>query len=444
MPSPAHQQQFCWPCAVAPAAPTRRALLLSYYAPPHPSIATRRTEALYRWLREYGWEPIVLTVRRDGAPDDFIQTPDPSRTGKLAAQGQQAFSGSARKSPDWVNNLILTAKRLGRAWPPLHDDYVAWGQSILPTALEIGRERKVDLVWTTCSPFSLSVTAAQVAEALGVPCVVDLRDPLAEHLQYTRGQGHWFYRNLRHAGALTLATTSCATPALWRAWGDRPLAPILSGMWETERVPAQASDYFTILHAGTLYEGQRDPGPLFQAVAQLARDLPDFRRDARIRLVGLDSAAVTANPRFAPVAELCELIGQTPYQEIRTMMAAAATLLILMGDEWYLRDAVPAKLFDYLPFAAPVLAIGGQRGMLAELLAWAGCGTWASTPDAIAEVLHAHYVTWKTTGHARAPRHPDALEYLTQQRMAAECAEVFNATVEGRPITCWEHPPWEA
>jgi hypothetical protein len=439
---PADPHDFCWPCAAAPAAPARRVLLLAYYTPPHPSVASHRPEALYHWLRHYGWEPTLLAPEREGIPEDVIQTPDASWLRQVESSASVARA-LTRNRPGPLGVLLRAAKRFLRRFPRWHDEFSTWSYSIVPRAIEEGRRRGVDLVWATCSPFSLAPAAVTIARALNVPCVLDLRDPLPENLLYTRGAGHWFYRNLAEMQALTLATTSCATPLLRQMWGERPMAPILSGMWQGDPVPAQSSDQFTILHAGMLYGGQRDPGPLFQAVAMLAAELPDFRRHARIRLVGGDSAAVRANPHFPPVADLCELLGQTPYREVRTMMAAASTLLILMGDEWYLRDAVPAKLYDYLPFEAPVLAIGGQRGILAELLEWSRAGAWATTPEVIAAFLRAHYQAWQADGITRAPRNSEALAYLTQQRMAAECAEVFNATVEHRPIACREQTPWQ-
>lgn len=437
MPSPAEHPPFCWPHAAAPAAPRRRVLLLSYYSLPHIRVGTHRVEALSRWLHAFGWEPTIITAARDGAPENYIQTPDHSWMGRVES-GQQA--GVIRSVARGRSRLVQSLKSLLRRLPPWHDEYSAWSRAVTPTAIAVGREHAVDLVWVTCNPFSSVETALATGQALGVPVVVDLRDQFPDYLL----PGQWFFRAMRRVNAVTLATTSCATPALWQTWGHKPMSPILSGMWETEHVPAQPTPHFTVLHAGNLYGGQRDPGPLLQAMAILARELPEFARDARLRLVGADSADVADHPDYAPVAELCELIGQTPYSEVRAMMAAASTLLILMGDDAYLCDAVPAKLYDYLPYSAPVLAIGGKRGILADVLRWSGCGGWETRPEGIAEFLRARYLQWKIAGIVDVPRNPDALEYLTQRRMAAEFAEVFNATVEGRPVSCRETLPWEA
>jgi hypothetical protein len=434
--------RLCWPQEAAPATASRRALLLAYHYPPDPSVGSHRPEALTRWLGHYGWEPTVLTAERAGLTGDVIGTPDGSWMGQVRRGDLSAVQSVARTRGGTLGAVLQMGKMLLRRFPRWHDEYTGWSYPAIARAIDEGRRRNVDLVWATCPPFSLARTATLVAAALGVPCVVDLRDPLSEYLQYTTGQGHWFYRAIRHADAVTLATVSCATESLARAVDGRPLYPIISGMWHPEPVPAQPSDRFTILHAGTLYGSARDPRPLFAAVARLADEVPGFRAAARIRLVGSDSATAAALPEFAPVADLCEIIGPTPYREVTAMMAAASTLVILMGDEWYLRDAVPAKLYDYLPYAAPILAIGGQRGVLADLLEWSRAGLWTTDTEAITNFLRAHFLAWQAHGAAAAPRNPEALAYLTQQRMAAETAAVLDAACTKTAVPCRERPAW--
>ncbi len=424
-----------------PASPSRRALLLAYCVPPHPSVASHRPEGLYRWLPEYGWETTVIAPEREGTPDGIIQTPDPSWFRRMESASLTREVTRTRPGP--LGMLMKHTKRFLRRFPRWHDEFAAWSNSILARAIEEGRRRGVGLVWATCNPFSLAPVAMAVARALEVPCVLDLRDPLPENLLYTRGPDHWFYRALAQAQAVTLATTSCDTSMLRQVWGARPVSPILSGMWRADPVPAQPSDRFTILHAGILYGGERDPGPLLRAAALLSKESDDFRAHARIQLVGADSDAVRRHPDYPSVADVCELVGQTPHSEVHAMMAAASALLILMGEEWYLRDAVPAKLYDYLPFEAPILAVGGEQGVLAHLLTWSGAGTWATKPEAIADFLRAYFHRWQADGVVRVHRRREALDYLTQRRMAAEFSEVFNATVEHRPIACHSTAPWE-
>ncbi|HOS44632.1 MAG TPA: hypothetical protein PK794_13135, partial [Armatimonadota bacterium] len=200
-PSPSEiPHPFCWPCAAAPATPSRRALLLAYYAPPHPSVASHRPEALSRWLPEHGWETTVVAPEREGTPEGIIQTPDPSWHRHLETASLTRELTRTRPGP--LGALMKRAKLALRRFPRWHDEFAAWSYGLVPRAIAAGRQRRVHLVWATCAPFSLAPAAVAVARALDVPCALDLRDPLPEHLRYTRGADHWFYRALAGARAV--------------------------------------------------------------------------------------------------------------------------------------------------------------------------------------------------------------------------------------------------
>lgn len=421
----------------------RRVLVLSYFFPPDFATAAHRAGGLYRHLAEFGWQPWVLTIDRGLTQPQVITTPDTSWTHR-AQGGQPATTaighlsqlGTRRSALRWAKNLL-------RHLPRFHDGYAGWSYRLLPLAIAAGRAQGVELVMATCNPFTLAPVAVQVARALGVPCVVDLQDRLPDYLLHTAPARHWFYRAIAQADALTLAGASYVTPEMCRFHTARPIQSVLFGAWHTEPQPAQPAAQFTLLHAGMLYAGERNPEPLLRALARLADELPDFRRDCRLQMIGDDSGLVAQVPGFAPVAEMVELIGGTPYAEVVARMRQASVLLIIKGADPMHDNAIPAKLYDYLPFQAPVLAVGGSSGLLGDLLRWSGMGGWAGSLDEITARIRTHYLAWKAQGIVRVPRNPDALDYLSQRRMAAEFAEVFTATVERRPVQTRDHLPWE-
>jgi hypothetical protein len=396
-------------------------------------------EALSRWLDAFGWEPTVITATRDGAPDTYMQTPDPSWMARVTS-GQQTpvFQTVARRRFP----LLQTIKSFMRRFPPWHDEYSGWSQSVAPTAIAVGRERAVDLVWVTCNPFSSVETALATGRALGVPVVVDLRDQFSDYLL----PGHWFFHAMRQVDAVTLAAPVCVTPPLRAVLGDRPAYPIISGTWLTDPIASRRTERFTLLHAGTLYDTRCSPEPLFQAIQQLSAEVPGFREDVVIRFAGADSPAVTRAPSYAAVADRVEILGQLPHRQVLDMLTEASVLLIIKahGDDVYSADPIPAKWFEYFRTTVPLLSFGGTPGIFAPLLTWGGGGLYAQSVAEIATFLRAQYLRWKTDGITQASRNPEALDYLTQRRMAAEFAEVFNALVEHRPITCRATLPWEA
>lgn len=422
--------------------------MLAYYFPPHEAVGSHRPYELYTRLPEFGWETIMMTAERDGAPPGVIQTPDRSWMRRVEEAQQHGFRNpllkpEVRHGTGRLKPLIGRLKLWLRIFPPWHDEYTGWSYRLIDRAIAEGRRRNVDLVWATCNPFTLAPAALRIARALGVPCVIDLRDALPAYLSFPRGINHWFYRALRRVDAVVSVAPCCITPETLAARVDRPIYQIISGAWRSERVPARQSHLFRIIHAGMLYRGQRRPEKLFQAMLALARELPEFRRDARLRFVGGETALIARASGYAEVADMCELLPVTPYREVVEMMAESSILLIINGDNYELVDPLPGKFYDYLPFAAPVLAYGGAGGALAEVLAWSGSGQWMNSVPEIAAYLRKYYLAWKADGAVHLPRNPEALDYLSARRMAAENAELFNALIEGREPACRPKPPWE-
>ena len=187
------------------APPTRRVLLLSYFYPPHAAVGAHRAEALARWLPDFGWTPTILTADRPGTAPDVLTTPD---------LGPDLAGGVPGGTEGVKSRLLRPLKRLARFLPRWHDEYARWSYASVPRAIEEGRARGIDLVWATCNPFSATPAALQVARALGVPCVIDLRDALPAYLTHTVPALHWFYRAIRQADAVTVSAPANVTPAL--------------------------------------------------------------------------------------------------------------------------------------------------------------------------------------------------------------------------------------
>ncbi|MEZ5339052.1 MAG: hypothetical protein R3F46_12445 [bacterium] len=430
-----------------------RALLVAYKFPPHDvGVAHHRPEALYRHLGNHGWDCDVITAERPGTAEDIVQTVDRSWTRSVKESGsresaikQRMTRGSRTGLGPFRRRLLGQLKLLMRLQPRWHDEYAGWSYSIRETILATARERGSQLLWASCSPYTLAPVAISCGRELGIPVVIDLRDPLPDYLHFPRGTGHWFYRALAQADAITAAAPCCITRELLkvRARHTNPdVVVIPSGTWAAEVVEPLRSDSFTLLHAGTLVEGGRSPQPLFEAVARLAETDKGLRQDLRMLFIGGDSAVVRDFPGYEAVRDMVEIRGQVPYSEVQQLMRMAAMLVIIKLDGDIYSDALPAKMFDYLMYRSPILSFGMEPGLQAPLLDWSNGGLWLGSVEEIAQYIAFHYRQWKSEGLSTRERRREAMQYLSQQRMAADFAGVFEALRHGRPIPQADGPPW--
>lgn len=440
-------------CAEPSTRPQGRALLLAYKFPPHSvGVAHHRPEALYKHLHRFGWDCDVITAEREGTPDDVVQTPDRSWVRSIRQEGSPEAALKSRIGRNLHTGtgtvrreMIRRIKLLMRLSPKWHDEFAGWSYSIEDTIMETARERGSDVIWASCSPYTLAPVAVKCARKLGIPCVIDLRDPLPPYLHFPPGAGHWFYRALSRADAVTAASPCSITRELLEVRSGHLRSDVVtvpSGSWQDEKVAARKSDRFTLIHAGTLVDGGRSPQPLFEAVSLLADRLPSVREDLRMLFIGGDSQVVRSFPGYGAVSGMVELRGQTPYSEVKELMAHSAVLVIIKLDGEVYSDALPAKMYDYMPYEAPVLSFGMSGGLQGRLLEWSNAGRWLGTPADIASFIEDAYSEWKANGMVRRQRNAEAIEYLGQPRMAGDFAAIFSAVKEGRPLQERTDLPW--
>lgn len=442
-------------CAEAVDKPRSRALLVAYRFPPHDvGVAQHRPEALYRHLAEFGWDCDVITAQREGSAPGIIQTKDRSWVHSIGEEGsaeaqlkQKLIMGSRTGFGPFRRAMLRRLKLLLRLQPSWHDEFAGWSYSIEDTILTTARERGSQVLWVTCSPYTLAPVAIRCARELGIPCVIDLRDPLPHYLHFPRGAGHWFYRALGKADAISIAAPCCITSELLqvRSASRRPEpVQIASGAWHSEQVPARRSETFRLLHAGTLANGGRSPQPLFEAVQLLMQRRPEISDVLRMTFIGADSQVVRDFQGYAAVSKMVEIRGQTPYKEVQDLMAEASMLIMIKLDGDAYSDALPAKMYDYLPYEAPVLSFGMSAGLQGPLLEWSNAGRWIGEPAEMADYIEGQFLIWQSEKLVRRERRPEAVIYLSQLRMAGDFAALFNALQQNQPVDRLDSPPWHS
>ncbi|MDA8086128.1 MAG: hypothetical protein M0Z75_05450, partial [Nitrospiraceae bacterium] len=64
---------------------TRKVLIIAHSFPPMQVIGSQRPYGLAKYLRGFGWEPVILTVSRRGSPPDGIMVISTDCTDRIAA-----------------------------------------------------------------------------------------------------------------------------------------------------------------------------------------------------------------------------------------------------------------------------------------------------------------------------------------------------------------------
>ncbi len=420
---------------------THRALLLSYYTPPRPGVATTRTRQLLRYLPRAGWDVTAVTPRLDGADRSVVQTNYFDVVGsmkRLVGIGDRSTHealGTAPAADGSRKTLRQRAISLGYAIVTYPDAQVGWFAHGRRAVRELLAREHYDAVISSAPPFTTNLILASLK--LDIPWIADFRDLWADG-DYSRSA----FRNaldsvlerwtLGHASAVTTITPKMADVVRKHRPGTIvETIPNAFDPAEWERVPFERENRATFLYAGQLFGGKRDPRPLFRAVRALldrgelaAEDLwLDFYSP---REPWLDAAIAEAG-----LAGIVRVHGTVPRDDVLAAERRADRLIVLLWDAANAGGIATGKIFEYLGARREILAIGGPpQSAVDEILTRTNAGV--RTRDYA--VLEAEVLRTVREHRSAATRILDAesLRCYDAMTMAQRFADLLNVCTSAR------------
>ncbi len=402
---------------------TRRILLIAGFFPPFSPLGAVRAPMLVRWWREQGHDVRVIALHNPQITGQLDTVLPPEMVSYIpfsrAVPTLDQAAGSVKKllvkpeqplKPHWES--LRTLYRQIAHFP---DRYRDWIKPAVAQGVALAQDWQPDVIYSTGPPHSGHVVGRQLSARLRRPWIAELRDLWADnpyndgHPLFEPIQRRYVWGTLaRAAGHVTLTRGSArrVSQAL-----DRPVTLSYNGFGADdfvglETVPALDADRLTIIHAGIIYAGQREPTMLLAALTRL-----DAATRARIRLIFFhdeESALTTSAARYG-VSECVELRPPVPRRDILKLERQADALLLCRWDNPAEDSIIPGKVFEYIGARRPILATGSATGEAADIVRSGPFGVVLTDPDDIAAQLK----QWLAQKQAHAGRLPDLPEEPT-------------------------------
>jgi glycosyltransferase involved in cell wall biosynthesis len=432
----------------------RKVLLIAYYYPPQATAGALRPAGLVKYLPHCGWEPIVLTPRMAGDRGPkarLIETGD-----RDVLQDLKAKFGfdPQRKLHDQLHLSLGTAPNS----KPLHSRAIEWfkrwlvydyTQGWIPFALEavaeFAKHERVDAILTTSPPESCHIVGAQAKRLLGCPWIADFRDLWTQNLGDQKHTSQPLRvrqekRTLAAADALVTVSEPWAR-RLRERYSPKPIYTIHNGFDPDEfrRRPQELTKSFSITYAGTLYGGKRDPSLLLEVLKELISEQILSAQDVRVRFYVKPEPWLPALIAQYGLGEVVELHGFIGRAEVLQREMESQVLLLLGWSDPKETGQHSGKLFEYFGAARPILAVGGSKGVLTEVLAETKTGIHALSKEQLRSHLIQLYADFKQEGRAVYHADPKAVERYSHSNMAEQFAEVLESTTSCRSSVSASH-----
>lgn len=363
----------------------KRVLMVAYHFPPLAgSSGVQRTLRFAQYLPQFGWEPIVLTVRPQAyetTSDDLLRE---IPTGTIV---HRAFAFDAAR------HLSL----FGRypRWLALPDRWASWKISGVHAGNRLIDQYSPHAIWSTYPIATAHLIGGRLSRTTGLPWIADFRDPMAQE-GYPPDPRTWHsFKQIEEfvfsqARLCTFTTGSAANRYLSRYPGMARVEVLENGydheaFAQAEQVVPTAAALnpgcVTLVHSGIVYPEERDPTALFEAIARFAKTDERVRRTLRIRFrapVHEDLLRRLSDERG--LSAMVEILPPIPYREALVEMLRADALLVLQAANS--DEQIPAKIYEYLRAGRPILAFVSPVGETGRMLTKAGVQAIVPLDDA--------------------------------------------------------------
>lgn len=367
----------------------KRVLIITYYWPPAGGSGVQRHLKFVKYLRLFGWEPVVFTVENGEYPETDVSliSEIPRDILTLTAPTLEpytlfkAISGNRQKVDA---NLFHTNRKKS-----LFSKMIFWIRSNLfipdarilwtiPSLFKLNRFLKVekmDAIISTGPPHTAHVIAHRLRRKFNIPWLADFRDAWTKidyfeklNLSTPARMIHQKWERKILTAADCVVTVSPYHAGELQKISNRDVSVITNGFDEdhfplSPRVP---DEKFTIIHTGMLSES-RNHGIFWEALTTLALENKAFRDQLEIRFYGKTDPAVAQS--VTPVlADKVFIHDYVDHVEIPGIMSRAHILYLPIHNCSVDVGFLPGKMFEYLAARRPIISIGPSEGDTAHLI----------------------------------------------------------------------------
>jgi glycosyltransferase involved in cell wall biosynthesis len=414
----------------------RRILFVAYFYPPCRDTGAQRPAAMVKWLRRLGHRVTVLTTSAYG------DLPDDDGEGIVRTTDAQRWRARLRGS-DRVDALYDGDTYAGRPHPlsrllvpePL---VAAWAPFARHRALRLLERDGYDCVITTSPPESAHMIGRTVARR-GVPWVADVRDawtfeslrPRFPTVLQRRLDERLERRWLGAADVVVCVSRPAAVDLRERLGIEATLIP---NGWDpdlgpedpgppqaVDPLPVADPDRASLVYTGRFGSYGRDPHPLVEALAALAREQPEVA--ARIELVVAGPLTEDERRLLSTDVSPARIVVRGSLDRVQALaLQRSADALLLLASPAR-TQLLNIKLFEYLATGRPILALaeGTEAGRVATEL-----GAEVVRADDVAAIQAA--LSRLAAGELSAPS-ADAVRPYTYPAPAEGMAEAVEAAI---------------
>ena len=378
-----------------------KVLIITYYWPPGGGAGVQRWLKFAKFLPEYGWEPVILTVDPEYAAYPAIDT-------SLTQDLPETLQIYRTRAIDWFRIYSADKSKIpsaGFASNPQHsfkgrvsrfirgnffipDPRRGWNRFAFKKACELLEKEKIVTIVTTSPPHSTQLIGIKLKKKYpNLKWIADIRDPWTDIYYYNQ-----FYPTLiskmidsgyerqvlKKADRIISVGFMLKELFAGKLPESRSKIEVITNGFDEEdfkNIRRDEPSVFTITYVGTLSEKYPVTGFL-NALKELSNE-----NDFILRIVGKIPENIKKQVSASVKNESLKFIPYTEHKQAITYMINSSLLLLIIPEAGDNRLIITGKIFEYIASERPILCIGPLDGEASKIISELNAGICIHNSD---------------------------------------------------------------
>lgn len=402
----------------------KKVLVITYYWPPAGGAGVQRWLKFVKYMRSFGWEPVVYTALNGEMPviDRSLEKDVPEGLSVLRTEIWEPYSiykrFIGRKKEDKINASFLNENKKGG----LAEKISVWirGNFFIPDARRFWikpsirylsdyiQTNTITHVISTGPPHSMHLIALGLKKKFKqLRWLADFRDPWTNIDFYEKLMLSSWADKKHHRQEMSVLKEADIVLSIGNAMneelremyldagGENPSKfRVITNGFDAEDVSNSEvlkDKKFSVAHIGTLVK-DRNPEVLWQVLQDLVKNNLEFKKQLEIKLVGKVDFYVKEQLKAYGLQKYIRMIDYLPHAEVIEEQRRSRVLLLLVNNTKNAKGILTGKFFEYMASGSPILAIGPVDGDLAAILRETNTGLISDFEDK--ETLRKNILAW--------------------------------------------------
>ncbi len=365
----------------------KNVLFITYYWPPSGKASLHWPLKMIKYLPQFGWQPIVLTIEEDtfSAKDESLLKEIDNNLKVFKSKSfepfdlYKKFTGKKKDeqliASDTISTVNKSLTHRISIWIRMNlfipDARVGWYFNAVNQGKKIVEKETIDAIVSIGPPHTTHLIGMTLSKQANVPHLPVFIDPWVDII---------YYKNFKRSKLTLLIDNYLERKVLFNSKAAVFVTktmqedyikkyPLLRDKSEVcywgfneedfENITSSNPKEEIIIHAGNIFDYQ-NPKAFWIRV----KDEIDKGRNIKIKFIGTVSGGIKKAIEESGLTSKTEFLGFLPYKKMLEELSRASYLLVCATEPRH----VPGKLFEYLRIGKPIIAFGKDNDEVRKIL----------------------------------------------------------------------------